>query len=336
MKPNQKHITITNNLSKIRQLLNELVLQPRINAIKWAAITRQTPNIKIGYPGQHLASLVTGMEGERTGARGNDLVDGSEVKSCSRIDQLDVCRKCKSPVARLEKKCYNCGSTDIERKNDSKWLFAVRNKDELDLLLHKVKRVLLVIGDYPNFDKGDYSTLRFQTFEIWPENPRNSRFSEIMTNYYYKIYLKHKKKNQDATPAPKNFWPYQYQFYISNPILTFSCIVQKANTKPTIKINHYIEPQKDRSALPSIIMPVEILTEKELDLIIKKAKDSELRPLIKPSFIKKGKLPNLRSMSFQEKQKMFVGISEALRRYLQLRDTDKIATAKTKYTRRIS
>src|SRR3989344_3815007 len=113
MQPNKKLITISNNLKQITQLLGELVLQPRINAIKWSVITKQTPNIKIGYPGQHLASLIAGMEGERTGARGNDLIDGSEVKSCSRIDQLDICKNCDSPVARLEEKCSNCGSADI-------------------------------------------------------------------------------------------------------------------------------------------------------------------------------------------------------------------------------
>src|SRR3989338_8087274 len=88
MQPNKKLVTISDNLKQINQLLSELVLQPRINAIKWSAITKQTPNIRIGYPGQHLASLIAGMEGERTGARGNDLIDGSEVKSCSRIDAL--------------------------------------------------------------------------------------------------------------------------------------------------------------------------------------------------------------------------------------------------------
>src|SRR3990167_875674 len=145
MQPNRKFITIENNLIKIKQLLNELVLQPRINDIKWSKITKQTPNIKIGYPGQHLASLITGMTGERTGARGNDLIDGSEVKSCSRIDQLDLCSDCKSPVARHEEKCSNCGSSNISRKNDSKWLFSIKNEDELNFLLHGVKRVLLVI-----------------------------------------------------------------------------------------------------------------------------------------------------------------------------------------------
>ena len=33
----------------------ELVLKPRLDLVKWATLTKQTPNMKIGYPGQHLA-----------------------------------------------------------------------------------------------------------------------------------------------------------------------------------------------------------------------------------------------------------------------------------------
>ena len=332
MQPNQKLITISDNLNKIKQLLEELVLQPRLNAIKWSAITKQTPNIKIGYPGQHLASLITGMQGERTGARGNDLVDGSEVKSCSRIDQLDLCLDCKSPVARVEEKCSNCDSSNISRKNDSKWLFSIRNEIELDLLVHNVKRVLLVIGDYPSFDNGDFEMLRFQTYEIWPENIRNRRFAEILTNYYNKIYLAHKKKSSSKTPAPKNFWPYQYQFYMCNPILTFSCTVINANKKPSIEISHYVEANEDRSTLPSIMMPTAILTDKEIDFIHKKAKESELLNMISPEARKHVK--NIKRTAPSEMRKVLMGVDETLRGYLPLRDTDRISTAKLAYTRR--
>lgn len=334
MKPNRKFINISNNLTNIKHVLHELVLVPRLNAIKWFSITKQTAHIKIGYPGQHIASLITGMEGERTGARGNDLIDGSEVKSCSRIDQLDICRDCKAPVARLERYCTKCGSSNIFRKNDSKWIFSIRNEDELDLLLHKVKRVLLLIGDYLNFDKGDFETLRFQSFEIWSESLRNSRFSEIMTNYYYKIYLEHKKRNSYKNPAPKNFWPYSYQFYICNPILTFCCIVHHANTKPEIEVKHYVKPHIDRSNIQSVLMPVEILKERELELIIKKAPKRELQNMIKTAFLKKNKSPNFKHLTFREKQQIFTGIDEKLRKYLSLRDTNRISTTKRKYTRR--
>ncbi len=327
MKPDVKLATLKNNRRQIVQLLEELVLAPRVNALKWSAITKQTPNIKVGYPGQHLASLITGMPGERTGARGNDLVDGSEVKSCSRIDQLDVCKKCGASVARSETECSACGSTDIIRKDDSKWLFTIRSEDDLRVLVKDVNRVMLLIGDYPNFEKGDYSTLRFQAFEIWTHSSRNARFVELMTNYYRKIYLAHKKRNPAKTPAPKNFWPFSYQFYLCNPILVFACTVTAADTNPKIKIDHYVEPTTDRSKLESVPMPVTLLNEQELAILFKKAKPAELQKCLVPGASVKGMTLGRFGASLKY-------VDERLRSYLPLRDTDRIATAKVAYVRR--
>ncbi len=332
MQPDKKLIKIGGNIIQIKQLISELVLQSRINAIKWSIITKQTPNIKIGYPGQHLASLITGMFGERTGARGNDLADGSEVKSCSRIDQLDLCKDCKSPVARSEVNCSSCNSTNILRKDDSKWLFSIKNENDLNVLTKEVKRVLLIMSDYPNFENGDFDTLRFQAFEIWTNSSRNYRFREVMTNYYKNIYLAHKQKNVEKTPAPKNFWPYSYQFYICNPIQTFTCIVENANSKPRIEILHYVEPNQDRSKLPSVIMPSAVLSDPEVELIFKKSKNTEIAKMIKPEF--KSKLGKIKNLSTKEKREALIGIDETLRAYLPLRDTDKISSAKNQYSRR--
>lgn len=329
-KPDKKFITILDNERLIKQLIDELVLQPRINAIEWSKITKQTPNIKIGYPGQHLASLITGMTGERTGARGNDLIDGSEVKSCSRIDQLDVCKSCGSSVARLEQECSHCQSDDIDRKNDSKWLFTIRNENDLKVLINEVGRVVLLLGDYPNFDAGDFSTLRFQAFEIWPKESRHKRFAEIMTNYYRKIYLAHRKKTPEKTPAPKNFWPYSYQFFISNPVRTFLCIVENANTKPKIRIEKFINSEDDRSKIESVKMPVEILNDEELKKLMGKIDQAELdRITTKVIALKEAK-----KMSLKTIRGFMDGIPEDIREYLELRDTDKISSAKTTYSRR--
>lgn len=333
MQPNQKLITIQGNEDKIKELLYELVLLPRINAIKWSKITRQTPNIKVGYPGQHLASLISGMTGEGTGARGNDLVDGSEVKSCSRIDQLDQCGDCKQPVTRFETQCPQCNSTNITRKNDSKWLFSVRNENELKVLTNNVDRILLLMGDYPNFDTDDYETIRFQAFEIWTKSERNKRFSEIMTNYYHKIYLAHKKQSQSSNPAPKNFWPYSYQFYLCNPINVFSSTVINANTKPEIMIDYYAKPEADRLSLTSPIMPLDVVSDDELKLVIHQAKVDELLDVLKPEFQQSGKDKLLKTPA-SDLRKMLVGLNEKLRIYLPLRDTDKISTAKETYSRR--
>jgi predicted RNA-binding Zn-ribbon protein involved in translation (DUF1610 family) len=329
-KPGKKFITISENERLIKQLISELVLQPRLKALEWSEITKQTPNIKIGYPGQHLASLITGMTGERTGARGNDLIDGSEVKSCSRIDQLDICRNCELSVSRVEQKCPHCGSEDIDRKNDSKWLFTIRNEDDLKVLVEKVGRVVLLIGDYPNFDSEDFETLRFQAFEIWPREERHKRFTEIMTNYYRKIYLSHRKKTPDKTPAPKNFWPYSYQFFISNPIRTFLCIVENANTKPKIRIEKLINPGDDRSKIESENMPIEVVNDAELKRLVKKVDQSELNRIT----TKKITLKEVRKMPLKTLRGLISEIPENVREYLELRDTDKISSAKKKYSRR--
>lgn len=328
MLPKASLITLRNNRAQIEKLLFELVLLPRLKAIEWSRITKQTPNIKIGYPGQHLASLITGMAGERTGARGNDLTDGSEVKSCSRIDQLDKCNSCGAAVARLEDACSECGSKDIKRNNDSKWLFTIRTEDDLTTLLKRVGRVVLVLGDYPEFDSGNFETLRFQAFEIWPEHARNRRFGEIMDNYYNKIYLEHKKKDANKTPAPKNFWPDQYQFYLCNPIRIFHCEVQKANSEPKLEIKSYVEPEADREKLESILMPRDILNKEELATLLAKASPNELR-LSLPEGVS---LPS--GATAKDILARITHINERLRDYLDLRDTDKISTAKSEYKRK--
>ncbi len=135
MRPNEQLITIHDNIKHITSFLSEVILGPRQHMAKWSQITNQTPNLKIGYPGQHLASLITGIPGTATGARGEDIADGTEVKSCSRIDQVDKCRCCRKNVMRSQLTCPNCGSKSIKRNNDSKWLIAIRNEKELDLYL---------------------------------------------------------------------------------------------------------------------------------------------------------------------------------------------------------
>lgn len=106
----------------------------------------------------------------------------------------------------MEDFCSSCLYTEIDRKDDSKWLFSIKNEYELKLLTENTNRVLLTIADYPNFKENDFQTLRFQAFEIWNNNTRHDSFKEIMKNYYYKIFLEHIKINPRKTPAPKNFW----------------------------------------------------------------------------------------------------------------------------------
>ena len=199
MRPNREFITIDNNLELVEQFLNELIVSPKRLLRNWASITNQTPAAKIGYIGQHLASLLTGVKGTRTGARGNDLEDGTEVKSCNKIDQADKCKDCGSRVLRMEAACPNCGSTNIVRKADSKWLFSVKSEDELTQYLN-LDRIVLILMDYPRFMCNDFSDIRICAFEIYPKEERMKVFRELISNHYWNIYRPKADKGEKTNP----------------------------------------------------------------------------------------------------------------------------------------
>lgn len=338
MKPDARLISIKDNKSQVVHLLNDLVLLPRLKALEWANITKQTPNMKVGYPGQHLASLVTGMPGTRTGARGHDLVDGSEAKSCSRVDQLDKCNDCDAKVMRIEETCPECGSTNIKRNNDSKWLFTIRSGRDLEVLTKEVPRVVLALADYPSFDSGDFETLRFAVYEIWPQYARHSSFTALMKGYYESIYQGHKEKDAAKTPAPKNFWPWSFQFYKCNPVQVFQATVKYANTKPQITVDVFVDPAADRATLTPLAMPSELLTADELALAVQKGATEEIKRCLAP----RASLDEVRRIAFgpsssKEMKKLFPllpYLSEALRESLSLRDTDRPISFTKEYRRR--
>jgi predicted RNA-binding Zn-ribbon protein involved in translation (DUF1610 family) len=335
MIPKAKFITIDNNQELILKMLEDMVLMPRIKALEWSKVTKQTPNMKIGYPGQHLASLVTGVEGARTGARGDDLKDGTEVKSCSKADQLDTCKKCKEKVLRSEEVCPHCGSDEIKRMDDSKWLFTIRSLAELKLLTEKIDRIFLTLADYPYFKECNYDIIRFQAFEIWNNNERHRQFKTLMVNYYNLVYLGHKKKDPNKTPAAKNFWPYSYQFYMCNPVKVFECLVTDACSAPKLEIRKYVEPHYDRSLLRSEDMPSGKLNNEEMSNLLLTAPEEILSPLIV-----NGTPLNLLKNSVHKpisKKRFSTAIpflNEEAKNYLKLRDTDIPVDAKTEYRRR--
>ena len=334
MQPNKTLITIHDNERLIKELLKDLVLLPRLKALEWSKITKQTPNMKIGYPGQHLASLALGMEGARTGARGDDIIDGSEVKSCSRVDQLDTCADCGKKVLRLESNCSNCNSKNIKRMDDSKWLFTIRSENDIKILLDDVDRVVLTIADYPDFSNGNFDDLRFQIFEIWTKSPRCKHFRALIDNYYHKIYLEHKAKDPKKTPAPKNFWPFSYQFYMCNPIKILSCMVKDANTKPKIDIEYFVEPETDRSKLAVEPMPTELLSKDEFNLLLDLPQTVLESLVFDNSLIEVMKELQKTKPDIKKMKALMPYLSEEARSILPLRDTDKISEAKSQYQRK--
>lgn len=71
------------------KLLEEQLIKERKQLHYWRDITNQPAQIDTGYVAQHLVSLVMGIPGDRMRGKGEDLIDGSEVKSANFLDSLD-------------------------------------------------------------------------------------------------------------------------------------------------------------------------------------------------------------------------------------------------------
>ena len=316
MLPNSTYIHIDNNQQRIENFIKEIIITPKHLLRKWSAVTNQTPAAKIGYIGQHLASLITGVKGTGSGARGDDLEDGSEVKSCNKIDQADKCNDCKARVLRYETTCSHCGSSNITRKEDSKWLFSVRSKEELEQYL-RMDRIVLILMDYPNFKENNFDDIRICVFEIYPNESRMKVFCELIQNHYFNIYRPKADKGKKTNPM--NLHPWSFQFYKCNPIKTFECIIQDIDKEnATIKIKKYITPSVDRNQnIAAEPMPTQLLKTKEWETLITKARYANIRSQLTNKNLSKNEFKKL---SNTEKCKVLPFIDEELRSLIPLRE----------------
>jgi len=185
-------------------VLKDLYVDLRRKVRQWSEVTRQTPQARMGYVGQHLVSAVTGHSGGRSGARGHDLVlpDGAhgEIKTCSRVDQLGSCKSCGAAVSSVETTCAECEGVDILRKDDSKWLITCKNEAELADLF-QAERFYLVLFDFANVHEAVDINAR-----IWRLDPRTPAFAYCMVDYFFNIQAKSQSK------APFNLWPFKLKF----------------------------------------------------------------------------------------------------------------------------
>jgi len=202
-------------------LLTDLYIDLRTKVNFWSSVTKQTPQARMGYVGQHLVSVVTGFPGGRSGARGYDLVlpDGkhAEIKTCSRVDQLGSCASCSAGVSSIESSCPVCASTEVNRKDDSKWLISIKDVKELRDCF-KPEHYYLVLFDYKDLDSAADIQAR-----IWRVSSMSIGFVYCMIDYYFNI-----KKN-----APFNLWPDSLKFHLMRPELIYSAEIAITGTIKT-------------------------------------------------------------------------------------------------------
>lgn len=229
----------------VKECIRDLYLDPRNMIRKWSQITNQTCQIRMAYPGQHLASLITGIKGVGTAARGDDLSDGSEVKSCSRADQLSECNSCGAKVLVWQKECPICKSKNINIKTDSHWIFSIKSDDELNLLLNKLPRIIAIL-----FDKESTETdnIRLRT---WVIDVNNKYVIDFFNDYFHNNYLK------KQSPAPCNLHPLQFDFYMMEPKLIFHCDINIDERSVDIKYWDVENPMTEA-------MPIRILKPNEI------------------------------------------------------------------------
>lgn len=200
-------------------VLRDLYVDLRRKVRQWSELTQQTPQARMGYVGQHLVSAVTGFPGGRSGARGKDLVlPGNlhaEIKTCSRVDQLGSCNDCSARVSSIELECPQCGSTHIQRKDDSKWLIGVKDKAELrDLFESRYFYFVL-------FDFVDLANAMDINARIWRVDPRTKGFAYCMIDYFHNI------GSQSKSGAPFNMWPFKLKFDLLAADLIFHAEIAK-------------------------------------------------------------------------------------------------------------
>lgn len=219
-------------------LLTDLYVRLRRDLQRWAGVTHQTPQPRMGYVGQHLVSVVTGYPGGRSGARGDDLkLPGgkvAEIKCCYRVDQLGQCRDCGTAVASIEKVCPNidCGGRDLARKDDSKWLLTPKSEQELREMFIPV-RYYLVLFEFADIQKADDIDVR-----IYEVDPKCLGFSLCMIDYFFNI------RANSASKAPFNLWPHSPKLCMMKPRMIYWSVIKADDT-----IDTKVFPKRDASVL---------------------------------------------------------------------------------------
>ena len=215
------------DVSASELLLQDLYVDLRRSLFNWASVTLQTPQARMGYVGQHLTSVVTGIPGGRSGARGNDLFDPKsgkfyEIKTCTRVDQLGLCGKCGESVASIELICPACKSKDIVRKDDSKWLITPQNNSDMMSLFDPTTYFLVL------FDFVDLKTAEDINARIYAVDPKEPGFSLCMVDYWLNI------RSKSASKAPFNLWPFSFKYELMSPELIYHAVIHKDDSIDTI------------------------------------------------------------------------------------------------------
>ena len=169
---------------------------------------------------------------------------------------MGECKSCGAKVLVWQEDCPVCKSHDIDIKTDSHWIFSIRGKEELDLLLNRVPRIILILFDK---EKSETDNIRLR---IWVVNPKNKYVQDFFNEYYYNNYMKKEE------PAPCNLHPLFYDFYLMRPAMIFQADIKFKERDVEIRFWDVDKPKPEK-------MPTSLLTSQEIQEINKDKNLSE-------------------------------------------------------------
>lgn len=102
-------------------------------------------------------------------------------------------------------------STCINRKDDSKWLIAIRNNDEFAKLLDPYRYYFVLFEFESIYDSNNNDIIA----SIWEVDPKSKGFAYCMIDYYLNI------RSQSTSKAPFNMWPHMLKFALTEPTLIY-------------------------------------------------------------------------------------------------------------------
>lgn len=162
-----------------------------------------------------MVGAIRSEEGQDGALEAYDLVIDDErhgeIKTCYRVDQLGSCNACGAVVSSLETECAVCRSTSINRKDDSKWLIAIRNNDEFAKLLDPYRYYFVLFEFESIYDSNNNDIIA----SIWEVDPKSKGFAYCMIDYYLNI------RSQSTSKAPFNMWPHMLKFALTEPTLIY-------------------------------------------------------------------------------------------------------------------
>ena len=134
-------------------LLKEQVAGQREQLNKWSTITAQSSQIDTGYIAQHLCSLRTQIPGQGMRGKGDDLSDGSEVKSANFLDSLDK-----------------------KGKTSPRWNFTAITPEIMERFLSYTSLYLLTI----DLDSNNLMRIRIWNVDVTKNETLKQRYNEWM------------------------------------------------------------------------------------------------------------------------------------------------------------